>query len=205
MKLQLSLIPIASVAWVLSANAAQSATLSFTPASQNVLLGESVEVAVTISDLAEGSAPSLGAFDFIVNYDDSILAFESAALGDPELGDLVDQSGLGAVFALAQIETVGPGALRALAVSFDPESVLHASQPDSFTLATLNFEAIAIGTSSLTFSDIITLGDASGLPLTEGLESGSVSVSIPEPTSVLGWALSMVAMGLTRSRARSTR
>jgi hypothetical protein len=57
------------------------------------------------------------------------------------------------------------------------------SQPDSFTLATDNFTGISLGSSPLSFSDVI-FGDDWGESLSATLESGTVS-PVPEPGTIL--------------------
>jgi hypothetical protein len=107
----------------------------------------------------------------------------------------------GAAPALAAL---GAGDFAQLSLLSDFE--LASMQLDSFTLATLEFQAIGLGTSSLdfvfdAFNDIKGLGAGA---LDVDPVSGSVTVSdpaIPEPSAALVFALGMLIVGAaTRSR-----
>ena len=72
-------------------------------------------------------------------------------------------------------------------LSFDPPADLDSLQAGSFTLGTLAFLAISSGLSDLGLS-VNALGDASGNPLTMGVQSGRVVVNaafVPEPAVLL--------------------
>src|ERR1039458_750954 len=70
-------------------------TLGVFPASQSVALGSPVNVSLQITGLGNEAAPSLGTFDVNLNFDPTILSFNSAVFGDPILGDQLDPTGLG--------------------------------------------------------------------------------------------------------------
>lgn len=73
-------------------------------------------------------------------------------------------------------------------------------QPSSFTLATLTFDTLAIGTSPLTLS-INVLGDAAGESLTATLDSGEVVVT-PEPGSLLLFVSGLAGLAGVRKKYR---
>ena len=166
-----------------------AATLSFSPSNSTVNRGDTVNVDVVISDLFDdflGAQALVGAFDFTVGYDPTIISNTgvsfSGALGDPD------------PFAFETItgfDNSVAGQVNAFNVSllFD----LAPLQPDpSFTLATLSFQGLDIGVSSLDFLSII-ISDDLGLPIDAQGISGSVSV-VPLPGAV--WLMITGLLGI---------
>lgn len=163
------------VSWMFLVSTGSSAiTVGLDPIGQEVTVGSSIEVGVTISDLGTAGAPSLSAFDLDVSFDDSILAFVGATFGDPQLGDQLDLFGLGGnpVFT----DLVAPGLLNLGEVSLVLPADLNALQAEGFTLATITVDALSVGLSPLVLS-INDLADADGDPLVGGISSGSINVS----------------------------
>jgi len=157
-------------------------TLGFGPNSQNATLGTAANVVVNISGLGAFTAPSLGTYDLVVNYDPAILSYNSVAFGDPILGDQLDLFGLGSITSITQ----GAG-LFIFELSLDSADDLNLLQAPAFTLFTLTFDSIGLGTSSLGLV-INALGDADGAALDASVESGSITVSdsttaVPEPST----------------------
>ena len=179
--------------------------LEFDPVMQEVAVGDSVDVGVVISGLRDFAPVSLGDFDLDVTFDDSILSFDSLAfgsfLGDPFLGDAitgVDDSVSGVVnlFEVSLLEPDGVICILCIPPFLDD------LQPGSFTLATLTFEALAAGTSSLLLN-INALGDAFGDPLSADLGVGSIT-AVPEPATLILLSLGLIALvGLRRIDRRA--
>ena len=169
--------------------------IGFAPGEQGVGLGTPVEVALTISGLGAFAAPSLSTFDLDVSFDPAILAFSSVTFGDPLLGDQLDLFGLGSITTV----TPGTGVVNLFELSLDTPGDLDTLQPGSFTLATLEFDTLAVGTSPLGIS-INVLGNAFGEPLSAEVQGGSIS-PVPEPASfiLMGIGLAGIA-GLRRMR-----
>ncbi len=164
-------------------SSAQAISLDFVPAAQTAVIGSSVNVGMRISGLTDFAAPSLGTFDLNVNFNPAILGFSSVSYGDPVLGDQLDLLGLGSV----KIITPGSGSVEVFELSLDDATTLNTLQHGDFTLAQLTFNTLALGTSTLNFSNVV-LGDADGLPLPASLGSGSVMVTsavVPEPSTLL--------------------
>lgn len=171
---------------ILNVSSAQAISLGFSPVSQTVIIGQPAQIALKISDLVANSAPSLGSFDLKINFDPSILSFNSVSFGDPILGDQLDLEGLGSTSGFSSLSN---SIVNVFEVSVDQPNTLNLLQADSFILATLTFNSLGIGISPLTISNII-LGDADGAPLTAALGDGSIivipqsSTSVPEPSSL---------------------
>lgn len=171
--------------------------LSFDPVSQDVILGNPADVALVISGLGDGVAPSLSVFDLDVIYNPTILGFNSAVYGDPVLGDQLDL-----LLGSYTDTTPGAGSVNLLELSFDLPFVLDFSQAESFTLATLTFDTLALGTSSLDTS-VNALGDSWGDPLAASTESGNINVNpIPEPATLILLGGGLAGLGLWRRRTR---
>lgn len=180
--------------------ATQAALLSLHPDPASVGVGASVEVALTVSGLGAGSAPSLSVFDVDLTYDPAVLQFDSVAFGDPVLGDQLDLSGLGTITGL---DGSVAGAVNHFEVSLDLPADLDALQAGAFTLSVFRFTALSPGVSPLNLS-INSLGDALGDPLGAQWEGARLTV-IPEPASAGLWfAIGSAAwIVFRRGRARA--
>jgi hypothetical protein len=167
--------------------------IDFGPGSQTVPLGAAAAVDLVISGLGDFTAPSLGTFDLDVTYDASILLAASVTLA-PFLGD-----------AIQGVDISTPGLIDLFVISLLSPVELDALQPESFVLATLSFDTIALGTSALALTQVVA-GDAVGADLGAAAGAGSITVTgsgapVPEP-SLTGLLLTG-ALGLALGRGRS--
>ena len=169
-------------------------TIGFEPASQIVPVGESVSIDLVISGLGDYSEPSLSTFDLNITYDTAILDFTDYTLGSC-LGDIL----FGEAWDLSWGETA-PGTINLAELSFLSVSELDALQPSSFPLATLTFNTLAVGTSSLDISTTA-LGDAYGNLLSADVQSGSIS-PVPEPATFILIGFGLGGIGILRRRRK---
>ena len=119
-----------------------SISLEFNPMSQSANLGSTASVDIWVTNL--GSA-KVELVDFYVNYDPSIIEFNSIAWGT-HLGTLVP-----GVNAVPDYSPDFPGTVGVWA-QYDGTSILDQDGSD-FLLATMDFSTIAVGTSDLWFTD----------------------------------------------------
>ena len=140
--------------------------------------GGTATVDLNISGLTPGTA--LGAFDLNIGFDPAVVSFSSALIGDPLLGgDQLDPEGFGTLSGIVP----GTSTVELYDISLDDPSALTASQPTSFTLATLTYNAVASGMSSLVLS-VNGLADQLGNSISSAFEDGSISVTSGGGTGV---------------------
>ena len=191
-------ILIVSTALLLAAAQADAITIGLNPSAQNVDQGNSVDVEVAISDLGVDMAPSISIFDLDLTFEPSLLSYSGAMFGDPVLGDQLDLFGFG---SLTDVIDNGSGVVNLYELSFDLAADLDDFQADAFTMVTVTFDALAVGTSALTLT-LKELGDSLGDPLTATLEDGSITVrasaSAPEPVTVGLLAIGLIGLQLRR-------
>ena len=203
MKKPLSLFLLSGLLALFSSFSAQAVVLGIVPPSQAVSVGDPVSVDLGISGLGNYGPESLGAFDLDITYDPSILSFNNISfgllLGDP----LWDEAETGFDDSIGTVNIFEWSYLEAASSSciFCMPPYLDDLQPSSFTLATLTFDTLAPGTTSLAIS-VNALGDARGDPLGDvALMSGSLTVTaVPEPGALLILGSGLAGLALSRRR-----
>jgi len=155
-------------------------SLSFSPSTAEINIGGSIDVDLIISGLENDD---LGYFEFDINFDDSILGFNSYSLGNGlgniAAGDADDWSA----------GDLGGGTINLIEISY----LLDLSfQSDSFSLATLSFTGVGLGSSPLSYSNIV-LGDDWGGALSADTIDGSIDV-VPEPATLLLFGIGFIGL-----------
>ena len=179
---------------------AASIVVGTSPQLQSTNVGSMAEVQINISGLGNKTAPSLGAYDLNIAFNPAVVSFNGLTFGDPLLGDQLNLSGIGTI---ADFSSLSAGLEEAFEVSLDPAQVLDGMQPDHFVLMTLQFTALAPGTSAITPS-LDSIGDSAGAPLAVDFQAGQIDVVVvPEPGG--SWVFSLAAFGLVGCAARERR
>jgi hypothetical protein len=175
---------------LVAASAANAATINLLPAAADVSPGDAVTIDVVISGLVDNAAPSLGDFDIDISFDGAAIAFVSYTLG----------TGLGGPGEALDVSFgfFPPGGVNIAQVSLLTPAELDLNQPDTFVLATLAFQVLALGpgeTTSIDISGVFALGDSNGDPLTLDGTSGTILTGVPAAVPVPG-ALLLLASAL---------
>ncbi|ANE54014.1 MULTISPECIES: cohesin domain-containing protein [Methylomonas] len=170
-------------AWLLSNSAAAGAAigLNLVPIAHSA---SALSVAISISGLGAGAAPSLAAYDLDLLFDAGLLAYVGTAFGDPALDNQLDPLDLGSNPATAAL--AGTGRLNLFELSLDTAAELHALQADSFTLAVVNFDVLANGSSELSLN-VNALADANGDPLPANVAPTTIT-TVPLPPACAAMA-----------------
>lgn len=164
---------------------AEAVSIAVVPAAAVVAPGGFVSVDVLVSGLVAGGAPTVSSFDLDLAFGAPQLAFAGITFG----------SGLGSGGQVLTSTTLLPGpTLDFAAASLLSSATLDAAQPASFVLATIVFQAGAIGVAPLAITQAVlanTIGGPGGnqIPV-DALLGASITV-VPEPGT-----LALVALGL---------
>ncbi|WP_088282175.1 cohesin domain-containing protein [Ideonella sp. A 288] len=156
----------------MAGSAAHAHSLSIDPVAQMVGLGSEATVEVRVSDVLPDR---LGAYDFELSFDGNILAFDRA----------IDGFGLGLAFGLGT--TPGAASVHVSDFSFEAIDDLIVLQGGDFVLFSLVFDTLALGTSALSFDQVV-LRSGAGAPVApDALNAGSITVEarvLPEPATL---------------------
>ena len=169
------------------------ASVSLLPDSQTIGVGDTADFDLWISGLGSYKAPSLGAFDLDIMFDQNILAF----------GSLIFGSSLGS--SDSSVDTTTPGVVALDETSFLLTSELYTYQPESFILASLTFTMINLGFSDLTLEKVV-LSDAPGTGVITVQElHGAKVYPVPVPCTFLLLLGGLAGLAGLRKKLRNLR
>jgi hypothetical protein len=173
----------AAAALALSLPAAASATLGASGSPDPAVVGGSINVTVSVADIAD-----LFAWQFSLQFDPSILQASSIAAGSFLSGSgptlfipgTIDNDAGRIGFIIETMQGFVPGA------------------SGSGALAQIGFDVVGAGTTALNFGDVVFLDSLlADIPLT--VQAGSVT-AVPEPASMLLMALGVAGLLAARRR-----
>jgi hypothetical protein len=182
-----------AIAVAFTAIPAHAIRIDLVPAVQSKLVGNAVGVNVVVSDLTAASQ-IVSAFDLDVTYNPAILNATGVSYGTALGGGGANSFQFGPSF--------GGGLIDFAESSFLSDADLASLQGNSVTLATLSFQAIGVGISSLQIVQdlfFVLTGrlDATGFPGDLDPSVGGVRVIVSAPILPVPGSLSLIVLGLT--------
>ncbi len=160
---------------------ANALTVTLAPATQSVVQDQTAQLDIVVGDVLPAG---LGGYSITLAFDPSILDFASAVSHLP-----------GVTWGLSA-KVSAPGQLELSDLSFEEPADLVNLESASFTLATVSYKAIGVGTSAISVTKL-DLADAAGSLLAAGLPAGAaVTVSaVPEPATLLSLLGGLAVVG----------
>lgn len=180
----LSLVVLAA-----SAGMANAANLGLTTSTPVVEVGNDVDVDLVVSGL---DTVDLGTYDITITFDSALFSFNDVVFGN-QLG--YDPDPLFTDSDAFATPGIGDVSLTEISFLFD-----LSFQPDAFTLATLNFNTLAMGTGAFDI-DFVILGDDFGDPVDFVITDNVNITAVPEPASMVLAAMGLFGIGI-RSRRK---
>jgi hypothetical protein len=163
------------------------ALLGINPSSQTLGIGSTLELAIDISGL--GSGAGLSAYVLNIGFDPLRLAYQKTIFGDPMLGDQLDLSHSGMNGPLA---TPAASNVNLVEFSLDDTATLLTQQASSFTLATLYFSLLSVGSSEITLA-VNSLSGVDSNPISFNTQNVTVTGSSPIPIPLPGGFLIFIS------------
>ncbi|MBQ4831345.1 PEP-CTERM sorting domain-containing protein [Alteromonas sp. MMG017] len=153
---------------------ANAAIITLTPSSSTLNVGDNVTIDFVISDLTSGGAPSLSAYFVDALFNNALFNFVSVFNYSTNLGLSLNSP----VELIPPL--VSPGIVGVLDSTFETPAFLDINQPASFTMFSITFQAMNMGTGGFTIDTLTSSfsnSDSSGLIDITALNTTSVSVT----------------------------
>ncbi len=141
MKQRLYVFFLISISTLLFASNSQAIIIDFQQNKANLMLHDSLGVDIMVSELSDETVSS---FDLYILFDPSVLAATNVTFG-PYLGEPFFFE------ALTDFSLTTPGVVDLAELSLLYDNDLANLQPDSFVLASVSFDAIGLGSTTLDF------------------------------------------------------
>jgi hypothetical protein len=182
---KLLIYPVAGIVAVGAGSPARAVvSLSLEPTPKLINVGDPASLDLVVSGLGNLSAPSLAGFDFDLTYNAAIVDAVSLTFG----------SFLGLSAQFTDLSTAG--AIHLDEVSFESPTDLNNAQPDTFTLATLNFNGVAPGSSPIIFA-FASLSDEDGQSLSGfSINTGLIEVARATGVPDIASTASLLLLGI---------
>ena len=185
--------------YITTSQYASAITINIVPDSQTVQVGDAFNLDVVVSGLSSANE-IVSAYDLDISYDTSILNATAVSFG----------SYLDSPLYPSIQDSVLPGTVNIAELSFLFDDELALQQTDSFTLATLSFDALMAGVSAIAFvADPVYGIDVKGrnaqiLPL--GVNNATVTVNsiinVPEPNTLALMLIALVGLSIRQFNRR---
>ena len=127
-----------------------------------VTVGSQLEIQIVATGLGDGVAPTLRAWQLDAVFDSTLLAFDSVAFSDA-LGDMDPMAPLSIGTLIGSPPSSGPVGMAAVSLVGDLPTLDALQQAESLPggtsalLATLTFEALAVGTGTVEGSNVLAI------------------------------------------------
>jgi hypothetical protein len=170
---------LVALALLLGAGRAGAVSIGVAPSATLVSPGQLFSVDVVVSGLGEGGPPTISSFDLDLAFAAPELAFVAIAFGDG--------LGTGPAQVLTSHALLPGPALDFSAASLLSTATLDASQPASFVLATITFQAGAPGSAALAITQALLASAAGsgGDPIPVDVLLGANVTVVPEPGTLV--------------------